>query len=153
MTGSCARLALLTRSFVVELPGIETEHLPGIMHSELVFRYVSFPFSPARYLRFRFRVLTASRAGTSCSSPPGAPGPQTGASTIRPNALEVVCVVGLANSQSGRDTEFLVDLRPVLAAPRGEENPIVNLVVSNYEAHRGPLGYGCLLEGKRRRFE
>jgi hypothetical protein len=45
----------------VELPGIEPELLPGKMHSGLLFRYVSFPFSPARYLRFRFRVLTASR--------------------------------------------------------------------------------------------
>ena len=45
----------------VELPGIEPEPLPGKMPSELLFRYVSFPFSPARYLRLRFRVLTASR--------------------------------------------------------------------------------------------
>jgi hypothetical protein len=45
----------------VELPGIEPEHLPSIMRSELRFRYVSFQSSPARYLRFRFRVLTASR--------------------------------------------------------------------------------------------
>jgi hypothetical protein len=51
----------LTSYFRVELPGIETEHLPGKMHAELLFRYVSFPFVPARYLWFRFRVLTASR--------------------------------------------------------------------------------------------
>lgn len=48
----------------MELPGIETEHLPGKMQSELLFRYVSFPFSPVLYLRFRFRVLTASRVVT-----------------------------------------------------------------------------------------
>jgi hypothetical protein len=51
----------LTSFPCVELPGIEPELLPGKMHSGLLFRYVSFPFSPARYLRFRFRVLTASR--------------------------------------------------------------------------------------------
>jgi hypothetical protein len=51
----------LTSLFQVALPGIETEHLPGIMRSELGFRYVAFPFVTASYLRFRFRVLTASR--------------------------------------------------------------------------------------------
>jgi len=59
----------------------------------------------------------------------------------------------LGDSQLGRDTEFLVDLRPELAAPRGEQNPVVNLAVGNHEAHRVPLGYGCLPEGNRRRFE
>ncbi len=54
----------LTSTFSVELPGIEPEPLPGKMHSELRFRYISFRLSPARYLRFRFRVLTASRAAT-----------------------------------------------------------------------------------------
>ena len=44
----------------MELPGIEPETLPGKMHTELRFRYVSFPFSPARYLRFRFLWLTPS---------------------------------------------------------------------------------------------
>jgi hypothetical protein len=53
---------VLASYFSVELPGIEPELLPGKMHSELLFRYVSFPFSPARYLRLCFRVLTASRA-------------------------------------------------------------------------------------------
>ncbi len=48
--------------FSVELPGIETDALPGNMPSELRFRSVSVPFSPVRYLRFRSRVLTASRA-------------------------------------------------------------------------------------------
>ena len=48
---------------LVELPGIEPASLPGQMPSELLFRYVSFRFSPARYLWFRSRVLTASRAG------------------------------------------------------------------------------------------
>ena len=48
----------------VELPVFEPELLPGKMRSELLFRYVSFPFGPAHYLRFRFRVLTASRASS-----------------------------------------------------------------------------------------
>ena len=38
---------------LVELPRIETGHLPGKMNSELLFRYVSSLFSPVRYLRFR----------------------------------------------------------------------------------------------------
>jgi hypothetical protein len=46
----------------VELPGIEPDALPGLLPSELLFRYISFQFSPARYLRLRSRVLTASRA-------------------------------------------------------------------------------------------
>jgi hypothetical protein len=46
----------------VELPGIEPASLPGLLPSELPIRYVSFPFSTARYLRVRFQVLTASRA-------------------------------------------------------------------------------------------
>jgi hypothetical protein len=49
---------------VVELPGIEPASLPGNMPSELPVRSVSVQFSTARYLRFRFRVLTASRAVT-----------------------------------------------------------------------------------------
>jgi len=39
--------------FLVELPGIEPELLPGKMHSDLPVRSGSFRFSPARYLRFR----------------------------------------------------------------------------------------------------
>lgn len=54
----------------MELPGIETELLPGKMHPELRFRYVSFQFSTSRYLRFRFRILTASRALASRREPP-----------------------------------------------------------------------------------
>jgi hypothetical protein len=42
----------------VELPGIEPDGLPGNMPSELPVHSVSFRFSPARYLRIRFRVLT-----------------------------------------------------------------------------------------------
>jgi hypothetical protein len=38
--------------FSVELPGIETDALPGLLASELAVRYVSFPFGPAHYLRF-----------------------------------------------------------------------------------------------------
>jgi len=51
-----------TAPLLVELPGNETEHLPGKMLSDLGFRSISFQFGTARYLRFRFRVLTASRA-------------------------------------------------------------------------------------------
>jgi hypothetical protein len=53
-------VALTSRS-PVELPGIEPDALPGKMHPDLPGRYVSFQFSPVRYLRFRSRVLTASR--------------------------------------------------------------------------------------------
>ena len=52
--------------FLVELPGIEPELRPGKMHSELLFRSVWFRFSPARYLRFRYRVLTASMLTIYC---------------------------------------------------------------------------------------
>jgi len=41
--------------------GIEPELLPGRMHSERRFHSVSFRFGPVRYVRIRFRVLTASR--------------------------------------------------------------------------------------------
>jgi hypothetical protein len=46
-------LVALTSIFSVELPGIEPVVLPGLMPSELEFHYVSFRFSPVRYLRFR----------------------------------------------------------------------------------------------------
>jgi hypothetical protein len=46
----------------VELPGIETDALPGNLASNLQFRYVSLQFSTSHYLRIRFRVLTESRA-------------------------------------------------------------------------------------------
>jgi hypothetical protein len=46
---------------LVELPGIEPVVLPGVLPSELQFHYVPFRFSTSRYLRFRSRVLTASR--------------------------------------------------------------------------------------------
>jgi len=55
------RLPALTSIFSVELPGIQLELLPGSLGSELQLRYVSVRFSLARYLRFRSRVLTASR--------------------------------------------------------------------------------------------
>jgi hypothetical protein len=47
---------------LVQLPGIEPASLPGLLPSELLFRYVSFRFVTVRYLRLRSRVLTASRA-------------------------------------------------------------------------------------------
>ena len=50
----------------MELPGIEPELLPGKMHSELLLRSAWFHFGPARYLRFRFRVLTASMLTIYC---------------------------------------------------------------------------------------
>jgi hypothetical protein len=54
----------------VELPGIEPELLPGILPSGQQFHYVSVRFGPARYLRFRSRVLTPSRAVTYRREPP-----------------------------------------------------------------------------------
>jgi hypothetical protein len=57
-----------TSAFLVELPGIDTDALPGKMASGLLFRSNSFRFIPARYLRFRFRVLTASRRFRSATS-------------------------------------------------------------------------------------
>jgi hypothetical protein len=42
----------------------------------------------------------------------------------------------VAGSRSGRDADFLIDLGPQLVAPLGEQNPVVNLPVGNYEAHR-----------------
>jgi hypothetical protein len=48
-----AKALALTSAFSVELPGIEPVVLPGLMPSELEFHYVSFRFSPVRYLRFR----------------------------------------------------------------------------------------------------
>jgi hypothetical protein len=53
--------AMALRALLVELPGIEPAALPGNMPSERQFRPVSFRFIPARYLRFRFWVLKASR--------------------------------------------------------------------------------------------
>jgi hypothetical protein len=47
---------------LVELRGFEPPRLPGKTPVYLRFRSVSFQFSPARYLRFCSRVLTASRA-------------------------------------------------------------------------------------------
>src|SRR5271169_6860216 len=54
----------MTCCFSVELPGIEPDDLPGLLPSELPVRSVSFRFGPLRYLRFRFRALTPSRAAT-----------------------------------------------------------------------------------------
>jgi hypothetical protein len=51
-------------AFSVELPGIEPVSLPGDLRSDLQFRFISFQFSTSHYLRFRSRVLTASRAVT-----------------------------------------------------------------------------------------
>jgi hypothetical protein len=54
-------LMALTSFFSVELLGIEPASLTGLLPSELPVRYVSLWSSTARYLRFRSRVLTASR--------------------------------------------------------------------------------------------
>lgn len=51
----------MTCIFSVELPGSETDALPGITSPELPLRSVSIRFSPARYLRFHSRALTAAR--------------------------------------------------------------------------------------------
>jgi hypothetical protein len=53
---------VLTRPFSVELPGIETAALPGLLASEQAIRSVWFRFLPVNYLRFRSGVLPASRA-------------------------------------------------------------------------------------------
>jgi hypothetical protein len=50
---------------VSELRGLEPLTLPAEIPFELQVRSVSFRFGPLRYLRFRLRVLTASRAVTS----------------------------------------------------------------------------------------
>jgi hypothetical protein len=53
--GSCGTTFMaLTSTCSVELPGIEPAALPGLLPSELPVRYISFPFSTPRYLRFRF---------------------------------------------------------------------------------------------------
>jgi len=52
----------LTSTFSVELPGIEPVALPGLLLPELPVRSDSAQFSTTRYLRFRSRALTASRA-------------------------------------------------------------------------------------------
>jgi hypothetical protein len=54
----------ISAALLVELPGIETDALPGNMAPDLPVRSISDQFSPARYLRFRFRALTASRVIT-----------------------------------------------------------------------------------------
>jgi hypothetical protein len=61
LTAASFLLTLVNSYFSVELPGIEPAALPGLLASELPVRYVSFPFSPPRYLPLRPRVLTASR--------------------------------------------------------------------------------------------
>jgi hypothetical protein len=58
-------LVALTSIFSVELPGIEPDALPGPLRSELPVGFDSVQFSATRYLQFRFRVLTASRAVSS----------------------------------------------------------------------------------------
>jgi hypothetical protein len=56
----------LSSQFSAELPGIETDALPGNLASNLQVRHVSLQFSTSHYLRIRFRVLTASRALPNC---------------------------------------------------------------------------------------
>ena len=93
--------------FLVELPGIEPDALPGLLPSELPFRSVSFRFSPARYLRFRSRVLTASRAVT------------------YRRKLPASYVPGAGSSESGRGHRSVADLgwpRPSLR-PEGRRGP------------------------------
>ena len=41
--------------FLVELPGIEPVPLAHLLSAELLFRYITFPFSPVRYLRINYR--------------------------------------------------------------------------------------------------
>lgn len=51
---------------LVELPGIEPDALPGVLGFELPVRSISVQLSTARYLRFRFQVLTASMLTIYC---------------------------------------------------------------------------------------
>ena len=65
--------------------------------------------------------------------------------------LEVILCVGqYACSLLGPplNTEFLVNLRPVLGTVQGEDNPVVNLAVGQHEVDRGPYRSGFLLEDK-----
>jgi hypothetical protein len=57
----------------VELRGFEPRTEPAEMPFDLQVRYVSFRFSPARYLWFCSRVLTASRAVNHFSTQEHAP--------------------------------------------------------------------------------
>jgi hypothetical protein len=50
----------------VELPGIETDALPGNLGSERPVRSIEVQLSTARYLRFRFQVLAASMLTIYC---------------------------------------------------------------------------------------
>jgi hypothetical protein len=75
----------------VELPGIEAGLLPGKTHSEMLFRYVLFRFSRARYMRFRFRVLMAQESdqtikGKGCTLIPRA-------ILVSPSQLATVCAL------------------------------------------------------------
>jgi hypothetical protein len=71
-TANWLEFTVLASGSFVELPGIEPVSLPGDLASELPVRSVSVRFSTTRYLRVRFRVLTASRVVTNArSSPPG----------------------------------------------------------------------------------
>src|ERR1700675_4268881 len=58
---------LVSRSYPPALSGAAGNPTPfspaAFGFSSWGFRYVSFQFSPARYLRFRCRVLTPSKAG------------------------------------------------------------------------------------------
>jgi hypothetical protein len=61
MTSQRSKKGRISAALFVELPGIEPEALPALLPSELPVRYVSVHFGTARYLRIRFRLLTASR--------------------------------------------------------------------------------------------
>jgi hypothetical protein len=61
---SWPKLRALASTFLVELPGIEPDALPGLLPSELQFRYVSVRFSPVRHLRFSFAGLDGVKRGT-----------------------------------------------------------------------------------------
>jgi CubicO group peptidase (beta-lactamase class C family) len=63
--GTNGKHAVTVEQLQVHTAGFPDAALPGILASELPIRSVSFRFSPACYLRIRFRVLTTSRAGAS----------------------------------------------------------------------------------------
>jgi hypothetical protein len=56
----------ISAALLVELPGIEPDALPRLLAVALPVCSRSVRFSTARYLRFRFRVLTASRLTIYC---------------------------------------------------------------------------------------
>ena len=104
----------------------------------------------ARYQERGALVAWADQQHRWAGAPFGS-GYQPGGGAVTNVPLEVIICVGqYACSLLGPrlNTEFLVDLRPVLGTVQSEQNPVVNLAVGQYEAHGGPYRSGFLLEDK-----